>query len=100
MVRIYTVYGLPATVHAQPPAGLLRVGDAMPRPVPPEGRWTDRHRVISFYASAELITWIEEEKRRSGRSKTQVIVTALDKERQPQAPSSRRQRSRREPTGS
>ena len=72
----------------------------MPRPVPPEGRWTDRHRVVSFYASNELITWIEEEMRRSARSKTQVIVAALEKERQPQAPSSRRRQSRRPPTGS
>ncbi|MGE5761852.1 MAG: hypothetical protein ACM37V_15990 [Gemmatimonadota bacterium] len=72
----------------------------MPRPVPPEGRWTDRHRVISFYASDELITWIEEEMRRSGRSKTQVIVAALEKERQPKTLSSRRRQSRRAPTGS
>lgn len=50
----------------------------MPRPVPPEGRWTDRHRLVSFYASTELIEWIEEEMRRTGASKTQVIVSALE----------------------
>ncbi len=53
----------------------------MPRPVPDEGRWTDRHRVVSFYASTELIEWIEEEMRRTGASKTQVIVTALEDRR-------------------
>jgi hypothetical protein len=54
----------------------------MPRPVPPEGRWTDRHRVVNFYASTELIEWIEEEMRRTGASKTQVIVSALEERRQ------------------
>jgi hypothetical protein len=53
----------------------------MPRPVPPEGRWTDRHRVVNFYASTELIEWIEEEMRRTGVSKTQVIVRALEDRR-------------------
>jgi hypothetical protein len=60
----------------------------MPRPVPPEGRWTDRHRLVSFYASTELIEWIEEEMRRTGDSKTQVIVSALEERRK--AGSSRR----------
>ena len=50
----------------------------MPRPIPPEGRWTDRHRLVSFYASDELRAWIEEEMHRTGRSKTQVIVDALE----------------------
>jgi hypothetical protein len=53
----------------------------MPRPVPPEGRWTDRHRLVSFYASDELREWIDEEVRRSGMSKTQVIVGALEAKR-------------------
>jgi hypothetical protein len=53
----------------------------MPRPTPPEGRWTDRHRVVSFYASDELRTWIEQEMRRTGKSKTQVIVDALEAQR-------------------
>ena len=53
----------------------------MPRPVPPEGRWTDRHRLVSFYASDELWEWIDEEVRRSGMSKTRVIVGALEAKR-------------------
>jgi hypothetical protein len=53
----------------------------MPRPVPPEGRWTDRHHLVSFYASDELRDWINEEVRRSGMSKTQVIVSALEAKR-------------------
>ncbi len=53
----------------------------MPRPVPPEGRWTERHRLVSFYASDELREWIEEQVRRTGISKTQVIVGALEAER-------------------
>lgn len=53
----------------------------MPRPVPSEGRWIDRHRVLHFYASDELAAWIDEEMRRTGRSKTQVIVDALEEQR-------------------
>lgn len=57
----------------------------MPRPIPPEGRWTDRHRLVSFYASDELRAWIEAEVRRTGRSKTQVIVDALEQRRAQEA---------------
>jgi hypothetical protein len=49
--------------------------------VPPEGRWTERHRLVSFYASDEVRAWIEDEMRRTGRSKTQVIVQALEAQR-------------------
>src|SRR5512143_950063 len=96
------IYGIRSTLYRRCSTARrsARVGGAMPRPVPPEGRWTDRHRVISFYAPADLIAWIDEERRRSGRSKTQVIVAALEKERQPKAPSPRRQQSRRKSTGS
>jgi len=55
----------------------------MPRPVPPEGRWTERHRLVSFYASDDIRDWIEEEMRRTGESKTQVIVRALEAQRRP-----------------
>jgi hypothetical protein len=58
----------------------------MPRPVPPEGRWTDRHRLVSFYASDELRAWIEEEMGRTGMSKTQVIVEALEQQRYRRGP--------------
>jgi hypothetical protein len=51
----------------------------MPRPIPPEGRWTDRHHLVSFYASDDLRQWIKAEVRRSGRSKTRVIVEALER---------------------
>ena len=61
-----------------------------------EGRWTDRHRVVHLYASDDLIEWIEEEMRRTGASKTQVIVAALEERRQ--AGSSRRRPVRRPPT--
>jgi hypothetical protein len=54
----------------------------MPRPVPPEGRWTERHKLMSFYISDELRAWVDEEVRRTGKSKTQVIVDALEEVRQ------------------
>lgn len=50
----------------------------MPRPVLPEGKWSDRHRLVSFYASTELIDLIEAEIKHSGQSKTQVIVAAVE----------------------
>ena len=50
----------------------------MPRPVPPEGRWTERHKLMSFYVSDDLRAWIDEEARATGKSKTQVIVEALE----------------------
>lgn len=56
----------------------------MPRPVPPEGRWTDRHRLVSFYASDDLRAWIEDEVQRTGKSKTRVIVDALESQRRSQ----------------
>jgi len=37
---------------------------------------------MSFYVSKELRTWIDEEVRRTGKSKTQVIVDALEEARQ------------------
>ena len=58
----------------------------MPRPVPPEGRWTDRHRLVSFYASDEFRAWIEEEMGRTGMRKTQVIVEALEQQRYRRGP--------------
>ncbi len=54
----------------------------MPRPVPPEGRWTERNKLMSFYISDALRAWIDEEVRRTGKSKTQVIVDALEEARQ------------------
>ena len=56
----------------------------MPRPLPPDGSWTDQHRRVTFYASEELHEWIEEEMRRTGKSKTQVIVDALEAQRHSQ----------------
>lgn len=53
----------------------------MPRPVPPEGRWVERHRLVSFYASDELREWLDQEVRRTGKSKTQIIVQALEQQR-------------------
>jgi hypothetical protein len=53
----------------------------MPRPVPPEGRWIERHRLVSFYASDEVREWIDQEMHRTGQSKTQVIVSALEEQR-------------------
>ncbi len=68
----------------------------MPRPVPPEGRWTDHHRLVSFYASDELRAWIEEAMGRTRMSKTQVIVHALEELRR--ATTARGGRPRRPPT--
>jgi len=64
----------------------------MPRPVPPEGRWIDRHRLVSFYASDQLREWIEEEMRRTGKSKTQVIAYAIEQQRRAQGSSTPRGR--------
>jgi hypothetical protein len=50
----------------------------MPRPRSPAGRWEDRHQVLHFYASDELREWIEAEMRATGKTKTQVIVEALE----------------------
>jgi hypothetical protein len=50
----------------------------MPRAISPGGRWEDRHRRVTFHASDDLLKWIEEEVRRTGQSKTQVIVEALE----------------------
>jgi hypothetical protein len=65
----------------------------MPRPIPPEGRWTERHRLVSFYASDEVRAWIDEEASRTGESKTQVIVHALDEQRRARRAASGRRRS-------
>jgi hypothetical protein len=65
----------------------------MPRPVPPDGRWAERHRLVSFYASDEVREWINEEMSRTGESKTQVIVHALEEQRRRRSSSSARRRS-------
>ena len=70
----------------------------MPRPVSPEGRWEDRHRLVNFYAPDDLREWIEQEMRRTGQSKTQVIVGALEEARK--ARTADAGRSRRSPKGS
>ena len=56
----------------------------MPRPLPPDGSWTDQHHRLTFYISDELRAWIEDEMRRTGMSKTQVIVEALEAQRHAQ----------------
>jgi hypothetical protein len=58
----------------------------MPRPAPPEGPWDDRHHRVTFYASDELLAWVEEEMGLTGRSKTQVIVHALEQQRRRPGP--------------
>lgn len=68
----------------------------MPRPVSPEGRWEERHRLVNFYADDELRAWIEEEMHRSGQTKTQVIVGALHEIRNARTS---RGRSQRRPKG-
>jgi len=69
---VYDLYGEPL---------LLERSLTVPRPVPAEGRWIDRHRLVSFYASDEVREWIEDEIKRTGMSKTQVIVHALEAQR-------------------
>jgi len=64
----------------------------MARPRSPEGPWTDRHRLVNFYAPDDLRAWIEEEMRRTGKSKTQVIVGALEEQRRESTPRGRRSR--------
>jgi hypothetical protein len=68
----------------------------MPRPVSPVGRWEERHRLLNFYADDDVRAWIEDEMRRTGESKTQVIVGALQEVRNARAS---RGRSRRTPKG-
>jgi hypothetical protein len=64
----------------------------MPRPVPREGRWVDRHSVVNFYASDEIRGWIDDEMRRTGMSKTQVIIDAIEAQRRRQGSSAARRR--------
>ncbi len=40
-------------------------------------RWEDTHQRVTFYCSVALREAIEEEMRRSGRSKSQVIADAV-----------------------
>ncbi len=42
-----------------------------------KGRWEDTHQRVTFHCSVALREAIEEEMRRSGRSKSRVIVDAL-----------------------
>jgi hypothetical protein len=58
----------------------------MVRLTSPEGRWNDRHRLVNFYASDDLRAWIEDEMLRTRKSKTQVIVHALEQQRQRPGP--------------
>jgi hypothetical protein len=52
---------------------------------------------VNFYADDELRAWIDEEMRRTGKSKTQVIVDALQEVRNVRMS---RRRSQRPPQGS
>jgi hypothetical protein len=83
-------YRLRCVFHKLP---FRRSGLTMPRPVPPEGRWTERHRLVSFYASDEVRAWIDEEMGRTGESKTQVIVHALEAQRRARRSAGMRHRS-------
>ena len=67
------------TAYVERPA-VLQESDDTPRPVSPEGRWEERHRLVN-YADDDLRAWIEEEVRRTGQSKTQVIVGTLQQVR-------------------
>jgi hypothetical protein len=53
---------------------------------------------MTFYAADDLRAWIEEEMRRTGQSKTQVIVAALEDARSARTPA--RGPSRRSPKDS
>ena len=50
------------------------------------GSLADASRLVSFYASDELRACIEEEMGRTGMSKTQVIVEALEQQRYRRGP--------------
>jgi hypothetical protein len=58
----------------------------MPRRVSPQGPWEERHRRVTFYAEDDLRAWIEDEMRRTGQSKTEVIVGALEEARSARTP--------------
>ena len=63
------VYGPPDTVDERP-----QTDDGVPSTV---DRWEDTHKRVTFYCPAALLTEVEAEMRRSGRSKSRVIVDAL-----------------------
>jgi hypothetical protein len=46
--------------------------------------------LVSFYASDEIREWIDEEMHRTGESKTQVIVKALEERRRARGSGGRR----------
>jgi hypothetical protein len=48
--------------------------------------------LVDFYADDELRAWIDEEMRRTGKSKTQVIVDALEEVRKTSRSRGRHQR--------
>ncbi len=51
--------------------------DAANRPSPPAMPWEASHRRVTFYCPEDLLHAIEAEMVRSGRSKSRVIVDAL-----------------------
>jgi hypothetical protein len=66
--------GGPSTVEGPPPTGDPRAG---PVGEPESSAWEARHKRVTFYCPTDLLQRVEVEMRRSGRSKTAVIVDAL-----------------------
>ena len=50
--------------------------DAPSAPAPAES-WEEAHQRVTFYCPRELLAAVEAEMRRSGRSKSRVIVDAV-----------------------
>jgi hypothetical protein len=66
--------GGPSTVEGPPPTLDPRAG---PVGGPESSAWEARHKRVTFYCPTDLLQGVEVEMRRSGRSKTAVIVDAL-----------------------
>ena len=49
--------------------------------MPPEGRWTERHKLMSFYPSDEVRAWIDEEVRRLVNAAHEEVVELLRENR-------------------
>jgi len=69
-----TIYGIRSDSNARP-----FCESRLPRPASPEGCWEDRHRLVN--TSDDLRAWIREEMRRTGKSKTRIIVDTLEEVR-------------------
>lgn len=61
-------------IYASPDTSEASSTEDRPQPI---GTWENNHRRVTFYCSLELVQKLEAEITRSGRSKSRVIVDAI-----------------------